>query len=131
MSGHHSSISIAAALSLTLLVVLLGSGAGLFPSTPQATAASPADAEAQAFRITYPMDGTLFPPEIVAPTFLWAGGPEDVASWSIVVRDDSGDVVVKASAAEPRWRPSEEEWKQIKEGSLERDAVNAATTAAC
>ena len=122
MSGHHRSIAIAAALPLTLLVVLLGSAVGRFPRTPEAVAASPADAEVQAFRITYPQDGTLFPPEIVAPTFLWTGGPESDSQWSITVLDDAGDEIVSASSGEPRWRPSEEDWKTIKERSLERDA---------
>ncbi len=96
---------------------------------PAATAAAPApptDAVAAAPaappRITYPLDGTLFPPEIVAPTFTWEDAVGDAGRWEVVVRDDAGAEILRAQADTPRWRPTEEAWRQIKERSLERDA---------
>src|SRR5581483_4425883 len=60
-------------------------------------------ANAPALRITYPADGTLFPPEIVAPTFTWedAGG---AARWDVVVRDAAGAELAKESVDAPRSR---------------------------
>jgi len=71
--------------------------------------------------ISYPLEGTLFPPESVAPTFVWEDKTEGVRRWDIVVRDAEGRELLRASVDTPRWRPSEEGWKQIKRQSVERD----------
>ena len=81
-----------------------------------------ADAAEARLQITYPLEGTLFPPESVAPTFVWEDQTGNADRWDVVVRDDTGGEVLRASVAAPRWRPSEETWKQIKQRSLERDA---------
>ncbi|MFM8410909.1 MAG: hypothetical protein ACKOCT_11585 [Alphaproteobacteria bacterium] len=80
-------------------------------------------------RIGYPQDGTLFPPEIVAPTFAWQGGGE-VSRWEVVVRDDAGAEVAREQVGERRWRPSEDLWKRVKERSAERDATVTVAPAA-
>ncbi|HVP68416.1 MAG TPA: tetratricopeptide repeat protein [Anaeromyxobacteraceae bacterium] len=72
--------------------------------------------------ISYPLEGTLFPPESVAPTFVWEDKTEGVRRWQVIVRDAEGRELLRASVDAPRWRPSEEDWKQIKRQSLERDA---------
>ena len=110
MRGNRRSSVVVAALMLAL------AAAGLAPAPAAAADAGPAP-----LRITYPADGTLFPPEIVAPTFLWEDAP-GAERWEIVVRDASGADVVKESVDTPRWRPSEESWKRIKQQSRERDA---------
>ena len=38
--------------------------------------------------ITYPLDETLFPPEIVAPTFVWTDETESVARWGVAIPAD-------------------------------------------
>lgn len=73
-------------------------------------------------RITYPLDRTLFPPEIVAPTFTWEGGPREGARFEVVVRDDQGAELARESVDAPRWRPSEDAWRRIQSQSRERDA---------
>ena len=72
--------------------------------------------------ITYPLDETLFPPEIVAPTFVWSDETEDVDRWVVLLQFDSQDEVLRFPTAEPRWRPSEEDWAEIKRRSVARDA---------
>jgi len=84
--------------------------------------AAVADAAEARLQITYPLEGTLFPPESVAPTFLWEDEAGNADRWDVVVRDHNGGEVARASVDAPRWRPSEENWKQIKQRSLERDA---------
>ncbi|NJD66228.1 MAG: tetratricopeptide repeat protein [Chloroflexi bacterium] len=81
-----------------------------------------ADTAGAGLQIAYPQEGTLFPPESVAPTFLWEDKTPDVHRWDVVVRDDGGREVLRASVDAPRWRPSEDDWKQIKRRSLEHDA---------
>jgi Tfp pilus assembly protein PilF len=77
--------------------------------------------------ITYPLDESLFPPEIVAPTFLWSDETEGVGSWAVLVRygngdGDGDDPVQHFTTSEPSWRPSETDWEEIKRRSVEREA---------
>ena len=82
-----------------------------FPSAPSGRLA-----------ISYPLDETLFPPEIVAPTFVWRDETEGVARWLVLVRLGAADEVLRFPTAEPRWRPSEEDWAGIKRRSEAHDA---------
>ncbi|MFN2377116.1 MAG: tetratricopeptide repeat protein [Candidatus Binatia bacterium] len=99
--------------------------AGLPPSPAEAEAAAAPEPAAEVtdgpIAITYPQEGTLFPPEIVAPTFTWQGGGGDTKTWSITVRTE-GDAELRFTADSRRWRPSEDDWKTIKQRSNERDA---------
>ncbi len=72
--------------------------------------------------IKYPLDETLFPPEIVAPTFVWSDKTEGVKTWTVLVRFDDKGEVLRFPTTEPRWRPSEADWAKIKQGSVSRDA---------
>lgn len=64
----------------------------------------------------------MFPPESVAPTFVWDDKTDGAARWDVVVRDEAGREMLRASVDAPRWRPSEEDWKRVKQRSLERNA---------
>ena len=94
-----------------------------------APAAAPPAAPAP-LHITYPWPGTLFPPESVAPTFLWEGGPGTTGRWDVVVRDAAGGEVLRDTVSMPKWRPSESDWKQVKQRSLERDVEVSVTASA-
>jgi Flp pilus assembly protein TadD len=72
--------------------------------------------------IKYPLDQTLFPPEIVAPTVVWSDKSAGVKEWTVLLRFDDTGEVLRFPAAEPRWRPSEADWAKIKQRSVERDA---------
>ena len=72
--------------------------------------------------IQYPLEGTLFPPDIVAPTFVWSDKTAGVTIWTVLLRfDDKGDVL-RFPTTEPRWRPSVADWAEIKRRSVRRDA---------
>lgn len=83
---------------------------------------APAAAAESRLQIRYPQEGTLFPPESVAPTFVWKDASPGAAHWNVVVRDDAGHELLRTSADAPQWQPSEEDWNRIKQQSLERDA---------
>src|SRR5664279_1063464 len=103
---------VAAAVTFALAAILLGSGPAGFSGTRAALAApAPGDAATGALRITYPADGTLFPPESVAPTFVWEDGAGD-ARLSVVVRDAAGGELARDLVDAPRWRPTEETWQK-------------------
>jgi Flp pilus assembly protein TadD len=121
MPRVRHSVVVAAVIPVALAAGLFIAGCDREPSTQALIAAVAAAAEAQ-LQITYPLEGTLFPPESVAPTFVWEDKTGTVDRWSVVVRDDTGHDVLRDSVDAPRWRPSEDSWRQIKQQSSERDA---------
>jgi tetratricopeptide (TPR) repeat protein len=72
--------------------------------------------------IHYPSDETLFPPEIVAPTFVWSDATDGVERWMVLLRFSAGDEPLRFPTAEPRWQPAEKDWEEIKRRSVARDA---------
>ncbi|MFK7898272.1 MAG: tetratricopeptide repeat protein [Myxococcota bacterium] len=76
-----------------------------------------------ALSIQYPLDETLFPPEIVAPTFTWQDETEGASAWQVLVRAaETSDDILRFSASNANWRPSEEEWARIKQLGQGQDA---------
>ncbi len=103
-----------------LLVAALALGACGQGSTPEPLA-FPSEPIGR-LEIQYPLDETLFPPEIVAPTFLWSDGTEGVGQWEILLRFDGEAELLRFTTAEPRWRPSEADWAEIKRQSTAHEA---------
>jgi len=71
--------------------------------------------------VDYPLDGTLFPPEIAPPTFRWQDG-SGADSWLVSVEFEDGGDRLSAFTDAAEWTPSDEQWEQIKRRSLEKDA---------
>ena len=106
----------------TALVVAAALACGAFVSgCKPAPVAFPGEAAGQ-LEIKYPLDETLFPPEIVAPTFVWNDATQGVESWKVVLRFAGEDTLARFDASESRWRPSEADWAEIKRKSTGRDA---------
>ncbi len=72
--------------------------------------------------ITYPLDETLFPPDIVAPTFTWEDETDGIEQWQVLVDFGREQEILRFSTAEPSWRPSEEDWADLKQLSTANDA---------
>jgi tetratricopeptide (TPR) repeat protein len=102
---------LAAALALSACGKHSGPAPLAFPSEPSGR-----------IEIKYPLDETLFPPEIVAPTFVWSDETEGAKTWTVLLRFDHTDEVLRFPTTEPRWRPAEADWAVIKQRSVERDA---------
>jgi Flp pilus assembly protein TadD len=92
-------------------------GSGCKPAPVEFPAGSSGQLE-----IKYPLDESLFPPEIVAPTFVWNDATEGVEGWKVLLRFDGEGDVLRFATTEPSWRPSEADWAEIKRRSTERDA---------
>ena len=116
-STPGSRSSVATPFLLAALLVLNGCGQEFVPAPP----AFPDHAAGQ-LEIKYPLDETLFPPEIVAPTFLWSDDTAGVEEWSVMLRFEGADEVLRFISVEPSWRPTESDWSEIKRRSEERDA---------
>ncbi|HEY2774186.1 MAG TPA: tetratricopeptide repeat protein [Candidatus Binatia bacterium] len=107
-----------------------GAASAKAASTSDSTAAAPTKEPASApaaarpaadvpLKITYPQEATLFPPDGVAPTIVWQDGGAD--RWTVTIR--AGDApAATASVDASRWRPSEDQWRQIKAKSRDKDA---------
>jgi len=115
MPRARSPVALFALLPVILAAARVAAGAEAIAPAGAATAAP-------TLRVTYPADGTLFPPDSVAPTVVWTDETGRVDRWNVLVRDDTGADVVTASVDTPRWRPSEDDWARIKQRSAERDA---------
>ena len=104
-----------------------------------------------AITVDYPVDGSVFPPEITPPTFLWRDGAANAASWTVDIDfPHHGRMHVKASgermhigeidpeavsstneppkltpeqAAARTWTPDAEMWAAIKKRSVEAPAT--------
>ncbi len=57
-----------------------------------------------AIKIDYPADGSIFPPEITAPTFLWRDGGTGVTSWRIDISFGDGQASIHATSKGERLR---------------------------
>jgi tetratricopeptide (TPR) repeat protein len=70
--------------------------------------------------VLYPVDETLFPPEIVPPTFHWKEDGTGSDTWLITMSfsDDQGPLSFVTQS--PRWAPPARAWDMIKRRSREK-----------
>jgi tetratricopeptide (TPR) repeat protein/WD40 repeat protein len=114
-----------AALTVTVFLITAALLAGLSErsfSAPQV--AFPAEHSGQ-LDITYPLDETLFPPDIVAPTVTWKDETEGVERWQVLLRFNGEGEELLFTSGEPNWRPTESDWAQIKRRSTPSGAEMA------
>ncbi len=65
----------------------------------------------------YPQEGSVFPPDIAAPTFIWRNGEQGEARWSIEVGFQAGGPLRFAFSGLPSWRPDAAGWEEMKRRS--------------
>jgi tetratricopeptide (TPR) repeat protein len=73
--------------------------------------------------VEYPQDGTLFPPEIVAPTFRWRDEDYHSDLWLVTIEFPDGRGRINHFARQSEWRPEPAVWEKIKSRSLDKPAV--------
>ena len=73
--------------------------------------------------ITYPRTGTLFPPEIASPTFLWKDNERKVEKWLVTINIKGKDEQLVCEFTEQQqWKPDSVQWANIKRFSLDKEA---------
>jgi tetratricopeptide (TPR) repeat protein len=72
--------------------------------------------------LDYPLDGTLFPPDLAPATFTWSAPETADASWSIAIDFADGDAPLRFTSVTPHWQPDPRTWETIKRRSLARTA---------
>lgn len=68
--------------------------------------------------VVYPLDGTMFPPEIAAPRIWWEDSTPGVTSWDIVFSFQGETDPILASAEKNEYTPPRELWETIKKNTL-------------
>jgi len=121
MPKVRRSVAVAAIIAVVVFAGLSIAGEDDHSDTRPGSAAAMPDAADGRSKISYPLEGTLFPPDSVAPTFVWEDETAGVDSWRVVVSAESGAEVMKSSVDARRWRPSEEDWQRIKQQTSEHD----------
>jgi hypothetical protein len=79
-------------------------GAHALVSSPSSNADGPALA---AITVDYPEQGSIFPPEITPPTFLWRNASNSASVWTIDVAFGDGSAGIRAESAGERLRIGE------------------------
>src|ERR1017187_7433410 len=71
---------------------------GYGPQSPSAIEQAPAANSLVAITVDYPAEGSIFPPDITPPTFLWRDAAGSANSWAIdiVFADGARDIHVTA-----------------------------------
>ena len=119
--------------SILLAAVLAGGGVAIWLiCSPEAElesgrilAAYREDAEYGGLALSYPLDGTLFPPEIIPPTFQWEDRTAHADAWLVTIplADRRERMNFLTSAEE--WTPPDDAWETIKRHSLPKEAASA------
>ncbi len=109
----------AAAIVAVLLIALYMPG----PRIEDILARYQADAEYKSLTIRYPLNETLFPPEIVGPTFHWEDGSSKSDRWLLTIKFGDNENRINTIVHETQWTPEPEQWELIKKRSLEKQAV--------
>jgi len=85
-------------------------------------AAYRSDAQYGEVIVDYPLDGTLFPTDIAAPTFRWKGSRGRSNAWVVTIEFGNDQGRMSVPCFDTQWTPSHEGWETIKQQSLERKA---------
>jgi hypothetical protein len=72
--------------------------------------------------LEYPLDGTLFPPEMVPPVFRWRDGTPGARRWLIRITLADGQPDMCFLVRRPQWTARSQDWEILKRRSLEQEA---------
>ena len=72
--------------------------------------------------ISYPLNNTLFPPEIVPPMFCWEETPPRSDRWLVTIEFEDNHGRMNFLSSEREWSPDADTWNIIKKRSLEKAA---------
>ena len=77
------------------------------------------DANFGSISIRYPLDGTLFPPEIIPPGFEWSDTHPNSDLWLISIQFGDGKNGMAFLSQAREWTPPDDKWQVIKRRSVE------------
>ena len=71
--------------------------------------------------IVYPYDGSIVPPEIIAPTIWWEDKNSDAGKWHLAVKFEGGNDRIDIDVDTTYWVPDRALWESIKAQTLNAD----------
>ncbi|MBP1599090.1 MAG: hypothetical protein H6Q05_4467 [Acidobacteria bacterium] len=83
-------------LAGVLAAAMAGSAAKMAAQSPNEPSAGLLAAHTGIISIDYPLDGSIFPPEIKPPTFIWHDSAEQATRWQIEVAFADGSAAIEA-----------------------------------
>jgi hypothetical protein len=81
------------------------------------------DADYSKLTVSYPLDETVFPPELIPPTFQWEDAEPETDAWVITIGFQNGQDGMDFMVSQTKWTPAAEDWAIIKRRSLEKQAL--------
>ncbi len=111
-------ISIVAIVLVTLIALYLPG-----PRIENILALYKHDAQYNSLTIRYPLNETLFPPEIVPPAFHWEDANSASDTWLITFKFQDNQGRINFLVRESQWTPEPTQWEAIKKRSLENHAI--------
>jgi len=73
--------------------------------------------------ITYPFEGSVFPPDIAEPTFRWRDASTETDAWQVTIEFADGEAPLVAECGAREWTPSPDQWREMQSRSVELPAV--------
>ena len=80
------------------------------------------EAQYSGLTIRYPLNDTLFPPEIVPPTFRWKDSQPESHTYLVTIKFQDDEGRMNFLTHDPQWTPEARQWEAIKKRSLEKEA---------
>ncbi|NQT00405.1 MAG: tetratricopeptide repeat protein [Planctomycetes bacterium] len=80
-------------------------------------------AQYSSLTIRYPLNETLFPPEIIPPAFQWEDADSTSDTWLLTIKFQDNEDRINIFLQETQWTPDSNQWELIKKRSLEKQAV--------
>ncbi|MBN1806132.1 MAG: tetratricopeptide repeat protein [Sedimentisphaerales bacterium] len=80
------------------------------------------DVEYNNLDIIYPLDETLFPPEIISPTFHWQDSDSESDTWIITIKFQDKPDNMNFMTQQYKWTPTKKDWETIKKCCTEKPA---------
>ena len=72
--------------------------------------------------ILYPLNQTLFPPDIAAPIFRWKDDNSESDTWLVTISFQDNKPRMNFVTSKLQWMPKAKEWEIIKKRSVEKEA---------
>jgi tetratricopeptide (TPR) repeat protein len=76
----------------------------------------------QGLTINYPLNGTIFPPELIAPTFKWTDTRPADNTWIVFIGFENNGSHWSFRLHTTQWRPDKFLWSEIKKKSIDHAA---------
>ena len=71
--------------------------------------------------ITYPLNNSIFPPEIASPTFIWEDPDNYTYQWLAMIESEGKIRFTSDYLDEKKWKPDSSDWEKIKSLSTGKD----------